>query len=101
MEGQKAAEKGVGDSRWHYVAWEKNSLSSFRWLGVLPLKSPPCCSCTLLSRAWGGHYNQMMLPVELILSGNGPGELNGWIRPVARAARELRGGDLRLTLVLT
>lgn len=38
---------------------------------------------------------------DLVLAGNGPGELTGWVRPVARAARLLRGSDVRLTLVLS
>lgn len=41
---------------------------------------------------------------EVILAGNGPGELQGWIAPVARAARALGGGEtsgLRVTLALT
>jgi len=38
---------------------------------------------------------------ELVLCGNGPGELTGWVRPVARAAREIAATDLRLTLVLS
>ncbi len=37
--------------------------------------------------------------VELILAGNGPGELSGWIAPVARAARR-EVQDLALTLAL-
>ncbi|OGR98588.1 MAG: hypothetical protein A2V88_07725 [Elusimicrobia bacterium RBG_16_66_12] len=41
------------------------------------------------------------MPVELILAGNGPGELSGWIAPVARAARSAAGNDLRLTLALS
>ena len=40
------------------------------------------------------------MPVELILAGNGPGELSGWIAPVARAARRALP-DLRLTLALS
>jgi len=40
------------------------------------------------------------VPVELILAGNGPGELSGWIAPVARAARRTRP-DLHLTLALS
>ncbi len=39
--------------------------------------------------------------VDLVLAGNGPGELTGWIRPVARAARQRGPADLRLTLVLS
>lgn len=42
--------------------------------------------------------------MELILAGNGPGELSGWVRPVARAARALATKtrrDLRLTLALS
>lgn len=38
---------------------------------------------------------------ELILAGNGPGELAGWIRPVAAAARQAGPPDLRLTLALS
>jgi lipid-A-disaccharide synthase len=39
---------------------------------------------------------------EVILAGNGPGELQGWIAPVARATRALGGGaEIRLTLALT
>lgn len=44
------------------------------------------------------------MAAELILTGNGPGELTGWIAPVARAARPAaheQGLDLRLTLALT
>jgi hypothetical protein len=41
------------------------------------------------------------LTVDLILAGNGPGELTGWVRPVARAARMVGPADLRLTLVLS
>lgn len=40
------------------------------------------------------------VPVELILAGNGPGELSGWVAPVARAARHAVP-DLRLTLALS
>lgn len=44
----------------------------------------------------------LFLPTtELVLAGNGPGELAGWVRPVARAARTLGGTDLGLTLVLS
>lgn len=42
--------------------------------------------------------------MELILTGNGPGELTGWIHPVARAARRLaavRSVTLRVTLALS
>jgi hypothetical protein len=39
--------------------------------------------------------------VDLVLAGNGPGELAGWIRPVAAAARRARPGSLRVTLALT
>jgi len=39
--------------------------------------------------------------VDLVLAGNGPGELTGWVRPVARAARMVGPADLRLTLVLS
>ena len=42
--------------------------------------------------------------MELILTGNGPGELTGWISPVARAARRLaaeRSVSLRITLALS
>ncbi len=45
-----------------------------------------------------------MIPAELILTGNGPGELSGWVLPVARSARTLAtwtGTDLRLTLALS
>ena len=41
------------------------------------------------------------MTTELVLAGNGPGELTGWVRPVARAAREIGPSDLRLTLVLS
>jgi len=41
------------------------------------------------------------LITELVLVGNGPGELTGWVRPVARAARQIGPPDLRLTLVLS
>jgi len=40
---------------------------------------------------------------ELILAGNGPGELAGWVRPIARAARaaaKQSQRDLRITLAL-
>ncbi len=40
------------------------------------------------------------MSTELILAGNGPGELSGWIAPVARAARAL-DASLRLTLALS
>jgi len=42
--------------------------------------------------------------LDLILTGNGPGELTGWIVPVARAARRLaaeRSVPLRITLALS
>ena len=42
--------------------------------------------------------------VEFILAGNGPGELQGWIAPVARAARALvpaSASDVKLTLALS
>jgi hypothetical protein len=42
--------------------------------------------------------------VELVLAGNGPGELHGWIAPVARAARALASATastVRLTLAMT
>ncbi|HEY6103523.1 MAG TPA: hypothetical protein VI007_09905, partial [bacterium] len=42
--------------------------------------------------------------VELVLVGNGPGELQGWIAPVARAARALAtatASTVRLTLAMT
>src|SRR5713101_3937675 len=39
--------------------------------------------------------------VDLLLVGNGPGELTGWIHPVASVARQLAPTDLRLTLVLS
>ncbi len=45
-----------------------------------------------------------MPSTELILAGNGPGELAGWIRPVARAARAVATQThraLRLTLALS
>lgn len=45
-----------------------------------------------------------MTGVRLILSGNGPGELTGWIAPVARAAKRLAseaGTPLRITLALS
>ena len=41
------------------------------------------------------------MTVDLLLVGNGPGELTGWIHPVASAARQLAPTDLRLTLVLS
>ncbi len=41
------------------------------------------------------------MTVDLVLAGNGPGELTGWVRPVARAARIVGPADLRLTLVLS
>ncbi len=41
------------------------------------------------------------MTVDLVLAGNGPGELTGWVRPVARAARMVGPADLRLTLVLS
>ena len=41
------------------------------------------------------------MTVDLVLVGNGPGELTGWIHPVASAARQLAPSDLRLTLVLS
>jgi len=39
--------------------------------------------------------------VDLVLAGNGPGELTGWVRPVALAARRTGQPGLRLTLVLS
>ncbi|OLE97238.1 MAG: hypothetical protein AUG75_10715 [Cyanobacteria bacterium 13_1_20CM_4_61_6] len=41
------------------------------------------------------------MSVDLVLAGNGPGELTGWVRPVARSARDIGPADLRLTLVLS
>lgn len=41
------------------------------------------------------------MATELILAGNGPGELSGWVRPVARTVRQLQSGGLRLTLALS
>ncbi len=44
------------------------------------------------------------MSTELILTGNGPGELSGWVLPVARAARMLASTsrrELRLTLALS
>ncbi len=44
------------------------------------------------------------MPTELILAGNGPGELSGWVLPVARAARALATQTqqaVRLTLALS
>lgn len=41
--------------------------------------------------------------IELILAGNGPGELSGWVRPIARAARtraKETHRDLRITLAM-
>jgi hypothetical protein len=41
--------------------------------------------------------------VEFVLAGNGPGELQGWIAPVARAVRAIvpgRASEVRLTLAL-
>jgi len=38
---------------------------------------------------------------ELILAGNGPGELRGWVMPIARAARTAAGDGTALTMVLT
>lgn len=48
-------------------------------------------------------YNQGAMRTELILAGNGPGELTGWIRPTAEAARaaaQTDGGAVSLTLAL-
>lgn len=48
--------------------------------------------------------NSLPPAVEFVLAGNGPGELQGWIAPVARAARALvpaAAADVRLTLALT
>jgi len=39
--------------------------------------------------------------MDLVLSGNGPGELTGWIAPLARAAREGVSPSVRITLALT
>jgi hypothetical protein len=42
--------------------------------------------------------------VEVVLAGNGPGELQGWIAPVARAVRAqgaIQGPGVRITLALT
>lgn len=44
------------------------------------------------------------MSVELVFTGNGPGELAGWVRPVARAAREVakqQKVELRTTMALT
>ncbi len=41
------------------------------------------------------------MTVDLVLAGNGPGELTGWVRPVAQSARIVGPADLRLTLVLS
>ncbi len=41
------------------------------------------------------------MTVDLVLAGNGPGELTGWVRPVAQAARAIGPADLRLTLILS
>ena len=44
------------------------------------------------------------MTVEIIFTGNGPGELAGWVRPVARAAKEVaaeRGIALHMTMALT
>lgn len=44
------------------------------------------------------------MSVELILAGNGPGELRGWMMPIAQAARARQHGQdrpTRLTVVLT
>ena len=44
------------------------------------------------------------MSVELLFTGNGPGELAGWVRPVARAARDVareRAIDLNLAMALT
>lgn len=46
----------------------------------------------------------MAVPAELILTGNGPGELRGWVLPVAHAARARQVGQdqpTRLTAILT
>ena len=56
-----------------------------------------CAVCLLRVHTTGGST----LTTELVLAGNGPGELTGWVRPVARAAREIGPSDLRLTLVLS
>lgn len=48
-------------------------------------------------------YNQGAMQTELILAGNGPGELAGWIRPTAEAAKaaaRMNGQPVRLTLAL-
>lgn len=48
-------------------------------------------------------YNQGAMQTELILAGNGPGELAGWIRPTAEAAKaaaRTNGQPVRLTLAL-
>jgi len=42
--------------------------------------------------------------VEIVFTGNGPGELAGWVRPVARAMKDVateRGIGLRMTMALT
>lgn len=52
----------------------------------------------------GGYNRGPVTTTDLILAGNGPGELRGWIAPVAESARQLaaaRGINLRLTLALS
>ena len=44
------------------------------------------------------------MTVEIVFTGNGPGELAGWVRPVARATKDVareRGIGLRMTMALT
>jgi len=63
----------------------------------------PCASETAI-RPQPRAATSQVPAIEFVLAGNGPGELHGWVAPVARAARALVPGaasDVRLTLALT
>lgn len=60
----------------------------------------PCCNCPFA----GLDTIIVAISVELILAGNGPGELRGWMMPIAHAARarqKEQDQPTRLTVVLT
>lgn len=60
----------------------------------------PCCNCPFA----GLDTIIVAMSVELILAGNGPGELRGWMMPIAHAARarqKEQDQPTRLTVVLT
>jgi len=55
-------------------------------------------------RSLDARYNRNDVTVEIVFTGNGPGELAGWVRPVAHAVKEVaseRGMGLSMTMALT